>query len=1137
MDGLSPPSVVGLRCLLLFALLSPAISQAQTTGKLAGRVTDATTGAALIGANILLTNSSVGTVSGDNGHFTLLGLPVGTYDVAVSYVGYQTQSLSGVTIHAGSTRELEVSLEPGVEFEHVTIQYERPLIQKDAVGVPRRVSAEEIVHLPARGIEAVAGLQAGVLRIRGREDMFVRGGRSRDVAIYVDGVRIVPNREPAASESGLTSVIGIPQSAIQEQEMLIGNISARYGDVMSGVVNIVTKSGQPNYFGSLEAISSHGLDAYGSRLFSGSIGGPLWGDRMSFFVSGEYSRDDDGAPRSVEVLRVDANELERLRRNPQSIRVRNADGSEEYVELPGDIEVGATVPLDEDGDVLVDEEGIVTLSDGSIVQLSGPDATPFFTPILGFTVVDPDLFHPERARQGTSRSVSSSTANITIRPSDSGRLRVGGRYADVRSQRLTPIRMLFAPETFIRTKDRQWQTFASYTHYLSGSTLIQGQFDYSDRKAVSHDPRFSDNVEDILFYGDLDHPANAVNARYKGLGETDGQPTFVPLFRDGDILPTQTIAWPGGINERYLQIRFQQWRASALATAQIGLHQLEVGGEFEQRTRRRWSMHFLNAHRLAGWYDDTENCSVGGCGPEQSTDGDGDGEPDPVRGYADLPSQAINLLDYYGYDFRGLNEVSDHDFGGLVTGKNLDVAPWRPRYYGGYVQDKIEFDDLIVNLGLRVDVFDNNTPVLRDRFARAPIVRAGELVERPASVSSDYAVYFDGDDVVGYRDLDGRFYDSRGQESLPVDVLVLGTPRLVEFGGDDNLRAAAWRAAFDDYKPDVNVMPRVGVSFPVTDRGLVYGSYGIVSQRPGTLNYPSIRTLLDPRVTAVPNPGLKSETTTNYEIGYRHRVARNAALSISGFFKQIKDMERFRWVERAFPNTYTTVLNEDFGTVKGFEFDFQLRRTKSIAISANYTLSFAEGTGSDALSNQTGVAALTPSRTVFPLDFDSRHAVNGSVDIRFGDGQGPVVGSIHVLEHFGINVLAQAATGLPFTLRAFQGDFRRDGFAAGPTNSSRMQATGTVDFRADRRIPLGREAWASVFLWVTNVFDWENVFDVHNATGQPNSDGFLITPVGLDWLADQAVPETAAILYDHVANDPEFYGLPRQIRVGLRVTY
>src|SRR5690606_34764223 len=138
---------------------------------------------------------------------------------------------------------------------------------------------------------------------------------------------------------------------------------------------------------------------------------------------------------------------------------------------------------------------------------------------------------------------------------------------------------------------------------------------------------------------------------------------------------------------------------------------------------------------------------------------------------------------------------------------NPNVAPYEPVYYAGYLQDKIEYRDLVVNLGLRVDVFDNNTLVLRDIFATEPIVRAGDLNSAPAGVGEDFAVYYnDSVESVGYRDLNGNFSDPLGGPSPSLTVVTqnAGTVQVDE--------SHPRTAAFEEYDPQVTVMPRVGVS-------------------------------------------------------------------------------------------------------------------------------------------------------------------------------------------------------------------------------------------------------------------------------------------------------------------------------------
>ena len=90
----------------------------------------------------------------------------------------------------------------------------------------------------------------------------------------------------------------------------------------------------------------------------------------------------------------------------------------------------------------------------------------------------------------------------------------------------------------------------------------------------------------------------------------------------------------------------------------------------------------------------------------------------------------------------------------------------------------------------------------------------------------------------------------------------------------------------------------------------------------------------------------------------------------------------------AYPQQYYTFGNLDFGTVKGMSISYDLRRTNNVQLTANYTLQFADGTGSETDGSINLVETGQPNlRTTIPLDFDQRHALSASVDYRYGSGK------------------------------------------------------------------------------------------------------------------------------------------------------
>ncbi|MEL7362719.1 MAG: TonB-dependent receptor, partial [Bacteroidota bacterium] len=548
------------------------------------------------------------------------------------------------------------------------------------------------------------------------------------------------------------------------------------------------------------------------------------------------------------------------------------------------------------------------------------------------------------------------------------------------------------------------------------------------------------------------------------------------------------------------------------------------------------------------------------------------GAESAVTAYDQLDFNDANFLTgttYYGYNFLGTEFVDDESISGYDERSNLNIAPHEPVYYAGYIRDKIEFRDLVIDLGLRVDVFDNNTLVLSDPFSLVDIYRVGDfggedivaengnLVAMlpgtiPSNIGSDFAVYTNNSgEVVGYRDTEGQFYNAQG--GAVTDPAEITT----NLGGTASQRGGLNDRVLEEYEAEVTVMPRVGVSFPVTDRALFFASYNVVSQRPSEN---ALSTIQDYAATnsgqgRINNANLRPEKTTSYEIGFRQRLGERAAFTLTGFYRTQENKITLRNVESAFPSEYTTFESEDFTTTKGAEVEFELRRTNNVQFRANYTLSFAEGTGSD--SNTATIIAwrgnLFPN-TLDPLGFDQRHTINATLDYRLGEGEGPMVAGMPVLEGFGFNLLGQFGSGTPYTQLTADGftpiTVATNGGAEGEINSVYTGWTSRVDLRVDRDFDLGPAA-LKAYVWVQNLLNTDNIFGVYRTTGLANDDGYLASPDGqqeLNRLSD-VEREAFDFIYSNYVDSPvqlstfktsnagQMYGLPRRVRLGLLFSF
>jgi hypothetical protein len=309
------------------------------------------------------------------------------------------------------------------------------------------------------------------------------------------------------------------------------------------------------------------------------------------------------------------------------------------------------------------------------------------------------------------------------------------------------------------------------------------------------------------------------------------------------------------------------------------------------------------------------------------------------------------------------------------------------------------------------------------------------------------------------------------------------------------------------------------------------------------------------------NPDLKPERTTDYEFGFKQRLSRSSALSISTYYREMRDMVQIVAVTYAYPTFYKTYGNVDFGTVKGFVLSYELRRTENVRLNANYTLQFADGTGSSSSSGYNLINSGSPNlRNPIPLDFDQRHNITVSFDYRYGRGEdynGPILFGRQVLASTGLNVVFRTGSGVPYTMQGnvTEGNPTTQNVVFGVSqktslkgdiNGSRLPWQIKMDARLDKNFNLkwGKKAnqdkkfaFLNVYLLVQNLLNTANVIKVYSYTGNANDDGYLASPDVQNAIRSQLSEQSFRDYYAIKVNDPSNYSLPRRIRLGLILNF
>ena len=381
-------------------------------------------------------------------------------------------------------------------------------------------------------------------------------------------------------------------------------------------------------------------------------------------------------------------------------------------------------------------------------------------------------------------------------------------------------------------------------------------------------------------------------------------------------------------------------------------------------------------------------------------------------------------------------------------------------------------------------------------------------------------------------------------------------------------------------------MPRVAFSFPISDVANFFAHYDILTQRPPGLTTgdgagyqaynrtnPQDYFFISQNQGGVANNGnLKPERTVDYELGFSQLLneKKSASLKLSAFYREMRNQVQIQKVNQAYPLSYLSYNNIDFGTVKGFSAEFQLRRTAGFSLSANYTLQFADGSGSNANGGYNLANSSQPNlRVILPLDYDQRHTFTANLDYRFGEGKdyrGPQFTTRksadkeknhQILKNLGINLVGRVGSGLPYSQRTPAASDEEVGnnitqYLAGSLNGSRLPWQFRVDARVDKNFNLlwgsadkgdkRKQTNLNVYIQVLNLFNTKNVIAVHNYTGSPTDDGYLSSAFGINEINQKYAQGSSygqgfTTLYNSKLNNGTYYSAPRMIRLGLQFDF
>jgi outer membrane receptor protein involved in Fe transport len=317
-------------------------------------------------------------------------------------------------------------------------------------------------------------------------------------------------------------------------------------------------------------------------------------------------------------------------------------------------------------------------------------------------------------------------------------------------------------------------------------------------------------------------------------------------------------------------------------------------------------------------------------------------------------------------------------------------------FASAYIQDKLEYESMIMNVGIRYDYFNPN---------------------------SDYPI---------------NLLDPTGErETAPAKV---------------------------------TVSPRLGVAFPITDKGILHFSYGHFYQLPSLSNLYSYRVFGAGTSPTIGYADLKPEKTVIYEFGLQQQFGEYIALEATAFYKDIRNLLATQSIyyesSQYGPSSYALYLNKDYGTVKGFTISLAKPYDRSSHISGHFDYTYQETEGNNVSSGSFYFSQFSEEeaeKEIVILGWDQSHLLNTTV-------------TYSISGNWSVSMIGKLASGWPYTPLIAQSTYLPI------SNSERKPWQTTIDMRANKTIKIAGRNF-NVFLKVFNVPDFLNQRYVYDDTG------------------------------------------------------
>jgi hypothetical protein len=1173
-----------------------------------------------------------GSTTGEDGSFTIKPIPTGTFDLVVSFVGCQEKKIVGISFRGSEVKfqDVQINCSSGTLLTEVVIVDTREIFSKDQTESKSTRDGSEIAEMPGKDVSSVLSTMSSV--VGSGDNISVRGSRTAPQYIQ-DGVKM--------SGSG-----GIPASALASVSLIAGGIPARYGNATSVVEIETkgpsrSVNGSIDLYGNIEGYNNGGFQF----VLSGPINSKKnrarpeeQQNRIGYMITAMGSYSSGGIYRGG-TYRAPQELIDKIIENPLRPAVGGGSTAAMNPEIAfvtkDQLTIGKTVQNGESyGGTVSGKLDFRTRANIDIIMNGRFSYSKGRSWSFGNS-----LFNSKNNAESESMG-GLGMIRFTQKFKDTEKSLFKNVYYRIQADYQFSTGQTY--NKYHKTNIFDYGYIGQFIHserkfYNIGSDTLDGHF-YENVRILS-----SYYYPLDTFIASDKNPALAryTELAYNQLREDGATTIFDEHIQTYNGLlngehPSSAYGLfvaPGVGYSSYGKSRGHQFGFNAYVSFDIKKdHAIELGYQFEQSISQSFSVgatglwtlmrQKANSHIkeldattgigvfIDGIFVDTINykklINYGaqstfdknlraklGAAEDEWIDIDNH-QPETYSldmfSAEELINEGNSYIGYSGYDFTGTKlrykPTTMEDMKKWFNDSNSqilsDIGASMPIYHAAYIQDKFSIRNLIFNVGLRVDIFDANTPMVKDMYlyreaytikeAKQQNATFAEGYKVPESMGDDYIMYVldptaNELTVTAYRN-GTTWYDAQGNIVTDPNELAKAVgetsllPYLKEMPGASDKTKVNWKA-FKDYSPTlenggITLSPRLSFSFNVSDESVFYAHYNVTTQRQYSTVSP-ITYFYMKEGSTISNTGLRPSKSIDYEIGFKQRIGKDMALFLSAYYSEKRDQAQMFRYAQAYPFTYYSYANIDFGTTQGFVVSLDMNRIKYVRLTANYTLQFAKGTGSSAASNLAIIATGQPNlRTLTNLSFDQRHMLNANLSFSVGPKQG--YSSKHVVkktntqkeiywfQNAGINITAKVASGLPYTRSSTMRSITGQGIetVSGSIYGSRMPWQYTLDMKIykvflfdvnkNKENKKQKLTQLQVYLDIWNIFNFKNITSVYPYTGNALDDGFLTDADFQNYINSQLSAQSF-IDYYTIYMETGRIGYPRRFTLGVSFNF